>query len=179
MFIGMLNGQHKNLIPFVLGKSARVIYRLGVPSLWAAAGSRAPGGGCKASAALRAGRGGREAVAVSLGCMRAACGGVWGSAGGPPKGRERFLQSLLSAKGARRRPRERSSAGASGGLLPAGSGKADAVWNSTRQTATTSHNFILESRPAAAPAPASERTIEHTLEHKPWARHPRGSCCPL
>lgn len=96
-----------------------------------------------------------------------------------PKGRERFLQSLLSAKGARRRPRERSSAGASGGLLPAGSGKADAVWNSTRQTATTSHNFILESRPAAAPAPASERTREHTLEHKPWARHPRGSWSPL
>lgn len=75
----------------------------------------------------------------------------------PPAGRERFLQSLLSAKGARRRPRERSSAGASGGLLPAGSGKADAVWSSTRQTATTSHNFILESRPAAAPARAGGR----------------------
>lgn len=81
----------------------------------------------------------------------------------PPAGRERFLQSLLSAKGARRRPRERSSAGASGGLLPAGSGKADAVWNSTRQTATTSHNFILESLPAAAPAPAGERMGERTL----------------
>lgn len=76
----------------------------------------------------------------------------------PHAGRERFLQSRLSAKGARRRPRERSSAGASGGLLPAGNGKADAVWSSTRQTATTSHNFILESRPAAAPARAGERT---------------------
>lgn len=72
----------------------------------------------------------------------------------PPSGRVRFLQSRLSAKGARRR-RERSSAGASGGFLPAGSGKADAVWSSTRQTATTSHNFILESRPAAAPGRAA------------------------
>lgn len=53
--------------------------------------------------------------------------------------------------------------GASGGLLPAGSGKADAVWSSTRQTATTSHNFILESRPAAAPARAGERTGEGAL----------------
>lgn len=105
---------------------------------------------------------------------------MWGSAGGPPAGRERFLQSLLSAKGARRRPRERSSAGASGGLLPAGSGKADAVWNSTRQTATTSHNFILESRPAAAPAPAGERTGERTLGPgaAPGAASPRDLAPP-
>ena len=93
-----------------------------------------------------------------------------------PAGRERFLQSLLSAKGARRRPRERSSAGASGGLLPAGSGKADAVWSSTRQTATTSHNFILESRPAAAPVWADgqgRRTGESTFRPGCWG--PRGS----
>lgn len=87
--------------------------------------------------------------------------GALGSTDDGPGRRERFLQSLVSAKGARRRPRERSSAGASGSLLPAGSGKADAVWSNTRQTATTSHNFILESRPAAAPARAGgvgERT---------------------
>lgn len=97
--------------------------------------------------------------------------GAWGSAGGPPAGRERFLQSLLSAKGARR-PGERSSAGASGGLLPAGSGKADAVWSSARQTATTSHNFILESRPAAAPAPAGERTESAVRPGRPSTAAP-------
>lgn len=84
LLIGMLNGQHNDLIPFVLGKSARVIHRLGVASLGAAACSRAPAGGRKASAALPAGPGGREAVPASLGCMRAACGGAWGCAGGPP-----------------------------------------------------------------------------------------------
>lgn len=94
-----------------------------------------------------------------------------GGEGGPPAvpapaGRERFLQSRLSAKGARRRPRERSSAGTSGGLLPAGSGKADAVWSSTRQTATTSHNFILESRPAAAPVRAGQRETEERTGKK-------------
>lgn len=185
LLIGMLNGQHNDLIPFVLGKSARVIHRLGVASLGAAAGSRQPAAAHQRVAAKPVRLCTRVGEAVRLSRLAwGACVRRVGVRGGAlaaprPKGRERFLQSLLSAKGARRRPRERSSAGASGGLLPAGSGKADAVWNSTRQTATTSHNFILESRPAAAPAPASERTREHTLEHKPWARHPRGSWSPL
>lgn len=125
-------------------------------------------------------------AALSARLAGGACGwragsGGGGLSGGPPAGRERFLQSLLSAKGARRRPRERSSAGASGGLLPAGSGKEDAVWSSTRQTATTSHNFILESRPAAAPARAGggETPRAHVRPGRLlWARQPRGSRCP-
>lgn len=141
------------MIPSGLNKPARVPYGRGVRAL----GQQATGTPWEGG--YRAGVGGRPAVPAGLGCVRAAGGGAWGSAGGPPyAGRERFLQSRLSAKGARRRPGERSSAGASGGLLPAGNGKADAVWSSTRQTATTSHNFILESRPAAAPARAGERT---------------------
>lgn len=101
--------------------------------------------------------------------------GALGSADDSPAGRERFLQSLVSAKGARRRPRERSSAGASRSLLPAGSGKADAVWSNTRQTATTSHNFILESRPAAAPAQAGGGGENRTMQVR--LRCPGPLCC--
>ena len=142
----------KMCYPLCWAKPARATCRLGVGVLGhqPVATNRE---GASAPARLCPGSGGRTAVGADLGCVRAA-GGV------TPAGRERFLQSLLGAKGARRRPRERSSAGASGGLLPAGSGKADAVWSSTRQTATTSHNFILESRPAAAPGRAGGRARE-------------------
>ena len=165
-----LNEQQKSVLPCVLGKASACHIQTRCCSLGAPVGCGAPGGGFGACAALP-----WEATLrpwLTWGCVRAA-GGV------TPAGRERFLQSLLSAKGARRRPRERSSAGASGGLLPAGSGKADAVWSSTRQTATTSHNFILESRPAAAPVQAGgrgRRTGESTLGLDVGARaDPRGS----
>lgn len=165
-----LNEQQKSVLPSVLGKASACHTQTRCCSLGAPVGGGAPGGGFGACAALP-----WEATlrpGLTWGCVRAA-GGV------TLAGRERFLQSLLSAKGARRRPRERSSAGASGGLLPAGSGKADAVWSSTRQTATTSHNFILESRPAAAPVLAGgrgRRTGESTLGLDAGARAgPRGS----
>lgn len=165
-----LNEQQKSVLLSVLGKASACHIQTRCCSLGAPVGCGTPGGGFGACAALP-----WEATLrswLTWGCVRAA-GGV------TPAGRERFLQSLLSAKGARRRPRERSSAGASGGLLPAGSGKADAVWSSTRQTATTSHNFILESRPAAAPVQAGgrgRRTGESTLGLDAGARAgPRGS----
>lgn len=141
----MLNRQHKNVLPSVLGKSSTYHLQTRRLGTW---GYPPTGRGLQRQRGSACGSAGHTAVGANLGCVRTA-GRV------TPAGRERFLQSLLSAKGARRRPREWSSAGASGGLLPAGSGKADAVWSSTRQTATTSHNFILESRPAAAPARAS------------------------
>lgn len=132
---------------------------------WAAAGKGVP---LRASEPFP--RSPRSGEAHSLpgwppGWLRACGGGALGSADDGPGGRERFLQSLVSAaKGARRWPRERSSVGASGSLLPAGSGKADAVWSNTRQTATTSHNFILESRPAAAPARAGGGEENRTMQ---------------
>lgn len=158
LFIRMLKEQRKNSIPSVLGKPARVTFRQGV---WETVGSQAPLG-ASAPAPLARGSVGHTVIGLAWGtCGRVGVRG--GPPAAPPAGRERFLQSLLSAKGARRRPRERSSAGASGGLLPAGSGKADAVWSSTRQTATTSHNFILKSRPAAAPRIGSPQTPGWTL----------------
>lgn len=53
---------------------------------------------------------------------------------------------------------ERSSSGPSitegdplGGVLPVGRGKVETVLSSTTQTATTSHNFILDLLPTQAP----------------------------
>jgi hypothetical protein len=178
LFIGMRKGQHS--IPLCwINRPCHLQARRLAP-LGSSGQPRTPRGLQRPAALRRAGPEAQSLPGPAWGaCVRRV--GVPGGRQRPPAGRERFLQSRLSAKGARLRPRERSSAGASGSLLPAGSGKADAVWSSTRQTATTSHNFILESRPAAAPVRAGggeNRRIQIRLGRQ-GPRPPRGFQCPL